>query len=56
VWFTRFSEFPVVLDDQDVKAIDLLWEKSKELDILKSYPPIAQTIWDKALRETDVSK
>jgi NitT/TauT family transport system substrate-binding protein len=49
-WFSRFSDFPVVLSGQDVKAIALLWEKAKELDILKSYPPIQETIWDKALR------
>ena len=35
-WFTRFSDFPVVMSDQDVKAIALLWEKAKELDILKA--------------------
>ena len=51
VWFSRFSEFPVVLSDQDVKAIDLLWEKAKELDMLKAYPPVKETIWDQALRE-----
>lgn len=51
VWFSRFSEFPAVLSDQDIKAIDLLWEKSKALDILKAYPPISETIWDKALRQ-----
>jgi NitT/TauT family transport system substrate-binding protein len=50
-WFSRFSEFPVVLSDQDIKAINLLWEKAKALDILKSYPPINEAIWDKALRE-----
>lgn len=51
VWFSRFSEFPAVLSDQDIKAIALLWEKAKALDILKAYPPVNETIWDKALRE-----
>ena len=55
-WFSRFSDFPVVLSDQDVKAIALLWEKAKELDILKSYPPIQETIWDKALRPDATAK
>lgn len=50
-WFSTFSEFPAVLSDQDVKAIGLLWEKSKALDILKAYPPVNETIWDQALRE-----
>jgi len=50
-WFTRFSDFPVVLSDQDVKAIDLLWEKAKSLGILKSYPPIKETLWKDALTD-----
>ncbi len=50
VWFSRFSEFPAVLSDQDITAIDLLWEKSKALEILKAYPPVKETIWDQALR------
>jgi NitT/TauT family transport system substrate-binding protein len=56
VWFSRFSDFPVVLDDQDIKAIELLWQKSKELEILKAYPPVQETIWNKSLRTADVSK
>lgn len=50
-WFTRFSDFPVVLSDQDVTAVDILWQKAKELDILKAYPPIKETIWEQALRD-----
>jgi len=55
-WFTKFSDFPVVMSDQDVKAIGLLWEKSKGLNILKSYPPVEQTIWKDALTEKAVEK
>lgn len=50
-WFSRFSDFPAVLSDQDVKAIDILWSKSKALGILKDYPPVEETIWKDALRE-----
>jgi hypothetical protein len=56
VWFSKFSDFPVVMSDQDVKAIGLLWEKAKELDILKSYPPVEQTIWKDALTQQAVEK
>lgn len=56
VWFSRFSDFPVLMSDQDAKAIALLWEKSKELDILKSYPPVKEAIWDRALHEGAGSK
>ncbi len=50
-WFSRFSDFPAVLSDQDIKAIDILWSKSKELGILKDYPPVEETIWKDAVRE-----
>jgi len=56
IWFSKFSDFPVVMSDQDVKAIGLLWEKAKELDILKSYPPVEQTIWKDALTQQAAEK
>ena len=56
VWFNSFSDFPVVLSDQDVKAIALLWDKAKELAILKKSPPIQETIWDNALRPDAAGK
>lgn len=50
-WFSRFSDFPAVLAAQDVKAIDILWSKSKDLGILKDHPPVEETVWKDALRE-----
>lgn len=50
-WFSRFSDFPAVLSAQDVKAIDILWSKSKGLGILKDYPPVEETVWKDAVRE-----
>lgn len=49
-WFSRFSEFPAVLSEQDVEAVALLWEKSTELGLLDDHPPVEETIWDEALR------
>jgi NitT/TauT family transport system substrate-binding protein len=48
-WFTRFSDFPVLLTPDDIKAIDLLWKRSVELDILKTVPPAIETVWKPAL-------
>ena len=48
-WFTRFSDFPVLLPQDDIKAIDLLWKRSVELDILKTVPPAIETVWKPAL-------
>ena len=50
VWFQRYSDFPAVVTEQDVKAINKLWELSKELGILKSYPDAASMVWEHALR------
>lgn len=55
-WFSRFSDFPVLLSAQDVTAIELLWKKSKDLDILKAYPPIQEAVWDQTLREDAPAK
>jgi NitT/TauT family transport system substrate-binding protein len=48
-WFSRFSGFPVVLTQDDLNAIDLLWKRSVELDILKTVPPAIETVWKPAL-------
>ncbi|MGE0062009.1 MAG: ABC transporter substrate-binding protein [Xanthobacteraceae bacterium] len=50
VWFTRFSEFPVDLTADDMKAIDLLWKRAIDLDILKSAPPVKETVWALAVK------
>jgi hypothetical protein len=34
-----------------VKAIQRLWELSKELGIIKEYPPAESMIWKDAIRE-----
>ena len=49
-WFTRFSEFPVELTSNDIKAIGLLWKRSIELDLLKQAPPVEETIWKPAVQ------
>jgi NitT/TauT family transport system substrate-binding protein len=50
VWFSRFSEFPVLLSKDDIKAIGLLWKRSIEMGILKDAPPVEATIWKPALQ------
>jgi NitT/TauT family transport system substrate-binding protein len=48
-WFTRFSDFPVRLTQDDIKAIDLLWKRAVDLEILKAVPPAIETVWKPAL-------
>jgi NitT/TauT family transport system substrate-binding protein len=49
-WFTRFSEFPVLLTKDDLKAIGLLWKRSIELALLKNAPPVEETVWKPAIQ------
>jgi ABC-type nitrate/sulfonate/bicarbonate transport system substrate-binding protein len=49
-WFTRFSEFPVLLTKNDMKAIGLLWKRSIELDLLKKAPPVEEAVWAPAVK------
>lgn len=49
-WFSRFSEFPVVLTPSDVRAIELLWSRSVDMGLLGPLPPIEQAVWGRALR------
>lgn len=51
VWFSRYSQFPAAIAEQDITAIESLWRHSKELGILRSYPDVNSVIWEHALRE-----
>lgn len=48
-WFSRFSEFPVTLTEDDLKAIDILWEQAVEMGLLDAAPPVLETVWQPAL-------
>lgn len=48
-WFTRFSEFPVTLTEDDLKAIEILWAEAVEMELLDAAPPVAETVWAPAL-------
>ncbi|HEV7263811.1 MAG TPA: MqnA/MqnD/SBP family protein [Falsiroseomonas sp.] len=48
-WFSRFSEFPVLTTEQDVRAIDMLWSQAIKLGLLNRAPPAHETIWSRAL-------
>jgi NitT/TauT family transport system substrate-binding protein len=50
-WFSRYSDFPVLLTKDDIKAVEILWKRAIDLGILKSAPPVAETLWKAALPE-----
>jgi NitT/TauT family transport system substrate-binding protein len=49
-WFTKYDEAPMVITNDDIKAIRTTWQLSKELGILDDYPDPATVVWSKALR------
>lgn len=48
-WFAEFSEFPVLISEDDRKAIQILWEQAEGLGLLEDAPPVDETIWDETL-------
>jgi NitT/TauT family transport system substrate-binding protein len=50
-WLNEYTEVPMAVSDNDVKAIQRLWELSKELNIIKEYPSAESMIWKDAIRQ-----
>lgn len=50
-WFEQYSDFPAVVSQNDIDAMNKVWALSKELGILKDYPDAKTMIWEGATRE-----
>lgn len=50
-WLNEYTQVPMVVSADDVKAIQRLWELSKELGIIKEYPSAELMIWKDAIRQ-----
>ena len=50
-WFEQYSDFPAVVTQNDVDAMNKVWALSKELGILPDYPDAKTMIWQGAIRE-----
>lgn len=50
-WLDDYFEAPMVLTASDEKVIGKLWELSKELGVIKSYPEVSSVVWKDALRQ-----
>jgi len=50
-WWANYGSFPVSISNDDIKAIDIVYDKAKSFDMSKQAPDLKQVIWDKALRE-----
>jgi NitT/TauT family transport system substrate-binding protein len=53
-WFAEFSEFPVLLSEDDVEAIGVLWREAETLGLLEDAPPVEETVWSETLRASEV--
>ncbi|WP_333834873.1 ABC transporter substrate-binding protein [Rubrimonas sp.] len=53
-WFAEFSDFPVLMTEDDAKAIEILWSEAQALGLLDSHPPVAETVWTETLTEAAV--
>jgi len=52
-WFAEFSDFPVLMSEDDIAAIRILWEKAIGLGLLDAAPPVEETIWSETLMASD---
>ncbi|WP_157928917.1 ABC transporter substrate-binding protein [Pararhizobium haloflavum] len=53
-WFSSFSSIPVLVSDQDIEAIDILWREAKELGVLEEeVEPAEDAVWADTVRETE---
>jgi NitT/TauT family transport system substrate-binding protein len=50
-WFQQYSDFPAAVSQNDIDAMNKVWQLSKELGILKDYPDAKTMVWDGAIRE-----
>jgi NitT/TauT family transport system substrate-binding protein len=50
-WLNEYTQVPMVVSEDDVTAINRLWELSKELGIIKEYPSAESMVWKDALRQ-----
>ncbi len=53
-WFAEFSDFPVLLSEDDMQAIEILWAEAEKLGLLENVPPIEETVWSETLMESAV--
>ncbi len=50
-WFEQYSEFPAVVSQNDIDAMNKVWALSKELGLLADFPDAKTMIWEGATRQ-----
>lgn len=56
-WFNEFSSIPVYVSQNDLDAIDMLWEQSTALGVLDvPHLPAKEAVWENAIFEGQISE
>lgn len=50
-WLADYSYFPGAVSDQDMKAMETVWQNAKEMGIIKKVPRAKDVVWEHAIRE-----
>ena len=50
-WWANYGTFPTEISQGDIKALNTVFAKAKEVGLSANPPDLKQAIWDKALRE-----
>ncbi len=50
-WMNDYSFFTGAISDQDMKAMEIVWQNAKEMGIIKKVPKASEVIWKHAIRE-----
>jgi NitT/TauT family transport system substrate-binding protein len=49
-WVTNIGESTATITEIDIKSMQVLWEQSKELGLIPSYPNARSVVWDESLK------
>ena len=49
-WIAHIGESPATISEGDIKSMEIAWQSSKELGLLKTYPDVRGRVWEHALR------
>jgi NitT/TauT family transport system substrate-binding protein len=50
-WMADYSFFPGAVSDEDMKAMEVVWNNAKEMGIIQKAPKAADVVWKEAIRE-----
>ena len=55
-WVANIGESTATLTELDIKSMEVLWQASKELGLIKNYPDARSVVWPESLKMSSGSK